>query len=217
MSENIALITGASRGLGAALAIALAPTHHIVAVARTTGALEELDDRIKAVGGAATLAPMDIVLPEAMAQLCRAIHDRWGKVDIWAHTAIEAMQLTPTPHIALQEEDFERSVKVNVEATARLIAYVAPLLGETGTAAFFRDNHAGEPYFGGYGATKVAQMALAESWQREAVKIGPRVIIAEPKPLATAMRARFHPTEDRSQLAPPADEAARLLPEILGS
>lgn len=217
MSENIALITGASRGLGAALAVALAPTHHIVAVARTTGALEELDDRIKAVGGAATLAPMDIVLPEAMAQLCRAIHDRWGKVDIWAHTAIEAMQLTPTPHIALQEEDFERSVKVNVEATARLIAYVAPLLGETGTAAFFRDNHAGEPYFGGYGATKVAQMALAESWQREAVKIGPRVIIAEPKPLATAMRARFHPTEDRSQLAPPADEAARLLPEILGS
>lgn len=217
MPDKIALITGASRGLGAALALALAPTHHVVAVARTTGALEELDDRIKAIGGEATLAPMDITLPEAMAQLCRAIHERWGKVDVWAHTAIEAMQLTPTSQLALQQEDFEKSLKVNVEATARLIAYVAPLLGETGTAAFFRDNHAGEPYFGGYGATKAAQMALAESWQRETVRIGPRVVIAEPKPLATAMRARFHPTEDRSGLAAPADEALRLLPEILAT
>lgn len=217
MPDKIALITGASRGLGAALALALAPTHHIVAVARTTGALEELDDRIKAVGGEATLAPMDITLPEAMAQLCRAIHDRWGKVDVWAHTAIEAMQLTPTSQLALQAEDFEKSLKVNVEATARLIAYVAPLLGADGTAAFFRDNHAGEPFFGGYGATKAAQMALAESWQKETVRIGPRVVIAEPKPLATAMRARFHPSEDRSGLAAPADEAVRLLPQILGA
>ncbi len=78
MSEKIALITGASRGLGAAMAEALAATHHIVAVGRTTGALEELDDRIKAAGGQATLAPMDITKPEAMAQLCRSIHDRWG-------------------------------------------------------------------------------------------------------------------------------------------
>lgn len=217
MPEKIALITGASRGLGAALALALAPSHHIVAVARTTGALEELDDRIRAVGGEATLAPMDITLPEAMAQLCRAIHDRWGGIDIWAHTAIEAMQLTPTSQLALQQEDFDKSLKVNVEATARLIAYVSPLLGETGTAAFFRDSHAGEPFFGGYGATKAGQMALVESWQKESARIGPRVIIAEPKPLATAMRARFHPSEDRSGLAAPADEALRLLPEILGA
>lgn len=216
MPDKIALITGASRGLGAALAVELAPTHHIVAVARTTGALEELDDRIKAVGGEATLAPMDITLPEAMAQLCRAIHERWGKVDLWAHTAVEAMQLTPTSQLALQEEDFEKSLKVNVEATARLIAYVAPLLGETGTAAFFRDDHAGEAFFGGYGATKAGQMALAESWQRESQRIGPRVVIASPKPLATAMRARFHPSEDRSGLATPVEEAKRLLPEILG-
>ena len=126
MPDKIALITGASRGLGAALALALAPSHHIVAVARTTGALEELDDRIRAVGGEATLAPMDIVLPEAMAQLCRAIHDRWGRVDLWAHTAIEAMQLTPTSQLALQAEDFEKSLKVNVEATARHAACPSP-------------------------------------------------------------------------------------------
>lgn len=213
--EKIALITGASRGLGAALAVELAPTHHIVAVGRTTGALEEVDDRIKEIGGEATLAPMDITNGDAMAQLCRAIYDRWGAIDIWAHTAIEAMQLTPTDHLALQEEDFEKSLKVNVEATARLIAYVAPLLGETGTAVFFRDGHAGEKFFGGYGATKAAQMALAESWQKEATKIGPRVKILEPRPLATAMRARFYPVEDRSGLIPPADEAKRLMPEIM--
>jgi len=215
MPEKIALITGASRGLGAALAVELAPTHHIVAVARTTGALEELDDRVRAAGGEATLAPMDITTAEAMAQLCRAIHDRWGKVDLWLHTAIEAMQLTPTSQLALQERDWEKSLKVNVEATARLIAYVAPLLGESGTAAFFRDDHAGEPFFGGYGATKAAQMALAESWQRESQRIGPKVKIVAPRPLATAMRARFHPGEDRSRLARPEDEAKRLLAEIL--
>ncbi|OIP87872.1 MAG: oxidoreductase [Rhodobacterales bacterium CG2_30_65_12] len=216
MSQKIALITGASRGLGAALAVELAPTHHIVAVARTTGALEEIDDRIKAAGGEATLAPMDITNPDAMAQLARAIYDRWGKVDLWAHTAIEAMQLTPTSQLALQQDDFEKSLKVNVDATARLIAFVAPLLGANGIAAFFRDDHAGEPYFGGYGSTKAAQLALAESWRRETAKIGPQVKIVAPKPLATAMRARFHPGEDRSKLASPWDEAKRLLPEILG-
>ena len=213
MAEKIALITGASRGLGAALAVELAPTHHIVAVGRTTGALEELDDRIRAAGGEATLAPMDVTNAEAMAQLCRAIYDRWGKVDLWLHSAIEAMHLTPTQDI--EGKDWDKSIAINVAATARLIAYVAPLLGDSGTAVFFRDSHAGEPFYGGYGATKAAQMALAESWQAETAKIGPRVRIVAPKPLATAMRARFHPSEDRSKLASPWDEAKRLLPEIL--
>ena len=90
MTQKIALITGASRGLGSALAEGLAKTHHVVAVARTTGALEELDDRIQAVGGQATLAPMDITNADAMAQLCRSIYDRWGALDIWAHTAVHA-------------------------------------------------------------------------------------------------------------------------------
>jgi NAD(P)-dependent dehydrogenase (short-subunit alcohol dehydrogenase family) len=216
MPDKIALITGASRGLGAALAVELAPTHHIVAVARTTGALEELDDRIKAVGGEATLAPMDVTNTDAMAQLCRAIHDRWGKVDLWAHTAVEAQQLMPAAHVALAEKDWAKSIAVNLDATARLIAYVAPLLGEDGTAAFFHDDHAGEKFFGAYGATKAGQMALARSWQAESAKLGPKVHILSPRPLASAMRARFHPGEDRTALAKPSDEAKRLLPELLG-
>lgn len=216
MAEKVALITGASRGLGASLAVALAPTHHIVAVGRTTGALEEVDDRINAAGGRATLAPMDITNEAAMAQLCRSIHERWGAVDIWAHTAIEAMHLSPTDHVALTEKDWKKSLDINVDATARLIAYVSPLLGDDGTAVFFRDDHAGEKFFGGYGATKAAQIALATSWQAETTKIGATVKILSPRPLATAMRARFHPSEDRSVLIAPDEEAARLLPDILG-
>lgn len=212
MSEKIALITGASRGLGAAMAEALAGTHHIVAVARTTGALEELDDRIKAAGGQATLAPMDITKPEAMAQLCRSIHDRWGGVDLWVHTAVHAAPLSPASTI--DARDWDKSVACNVTATGQLIPYVAPLLGSEGTAVFFDDPRAGQKFFGAYGATKAAQIALAQSWAAETVKTGPRVHVLTPGPMATATRARFFPGEDRSPLAHPRDEAARLLAQL---
>jgi len=209
MSEKIALITGASRGLGAALAEALAATHHIVAVGRTTGALEELDDRIKELGGQATLAPMDITKPDAMAQLCRSIHDRWGRVDLWAHTAIHAAPLSPASTI--DARDWDKSVACNVTATGQLIPYVAPLLGQDGTALFFDDPRAGHKFFGAYGATKAAQIALAQSWAAETAKTGPRVHVLRPAPMPTATRARFFPGEDRAPLAHPRDEAARLL------
>jgi len=170
-----ALITGASRGLGAALAHALAPTHHIIAVGRTTGALEDLDDRIKAADGEATLAPMDITVDAAMQQLCRSIHDRWGSLDLWLHTAVHAAPLTPASHV--DPKDFAKSVNINVTATSRLISYVAPLLGQSGKAVFFDDARGGEAFFGSYGATKAAQIALARSWAVETEKTGPRVQI----------------------------------------
>ncbi len=206
---KIALITGASRGLGAGLAEALAATHHIVAVGRTTGALEELDDRIQAAGGQTTLAPMDIINPDAMAQLCRSIYDRWGSVDVWAHTAAHAAPLSPADHI--DAKAWEKSVDINVTATGRLISYVSPLLTPTSTAMFFEDSHTGEKFFGAYGATKTAQAALVKAWAAETAKSGPKVHLMQPKPMATALRARFFPGEDRSLLAPPREEAARLL------
>ena len=208
-----ALITGASRGLGAALAEALAPTHHIIAVGRTTGALEDLDDRIKALGGDATLAPMDISVDAAMQQLCRSIFDRWGKLDLWVHAAIHAAPLTPASHI--NPKDFAKSTDINITATSRMISYLAPLLGAEGKAVFFDDARGGEAYFGSYGATKTAQIALARSWEVETTKTGPRVQILTPNPMPTATRARFFPGEDRGPLADPKSEAARLLPEIL--
>jgi NAD(P)-dependent dehydrogenase (short-subunit alcohol dehydrogenase family) len=206
-----ALITGASRGLGHAMALALAPTHHIIAVGKTVGALEELDDAIKAAGGAATLAPMDITTDAAMQQLCRGIFDRWGHLDLWVHAAVHAAPLSPAAHIA--PKDLTKSVDINVTATQRLIAYVAPLLGLDGQAMFFDDPRGGENFFGAYGATKSAQTALARSWQVETDKTGPRVHIATPAPMPTATRARFYPGEDKSALAHPTDEAARILKE----
>jgi NAD(P)-dependent dehydrogenase (short-subunit alcohol dehydrogenase family) len=212
MTQKIALITGASRGLGAGLAEALCQSHHIVAVARTTGALEELDDRIQAAGGQATLAPMDITNPDAMAQLCRSIYDRWGTIDLWAHAAVHAPPLSPAQFI--DAKDWDKSVNINVTATGRLITYVAPLLGEDGTALFFEDARGGQKFFGAYGATKSAQIDLARSWAAESAATGPKVHILQPKPLATANRARFFPGEDRDALAKPAEEAKRLLAEL---
>ncbi len=209
-----ALITGASRGLGAALAKALAPTHHIIAVGKTVGALEELDDAIQAAGGQATLAPMDITIDAAMQQLCRGIFDRWGKLDLWLHTAVHAAPLAPAGHIG--PKDLAKSISVNIDATARLISYVAPLLGQTGQTVFFDDPRGGEQFFGAYGATKAAQIALARSWQAETTKTGPKVHILTPAPMPTATRARFYPGEDRAALTDPNAEAARLLPAILG-
>ncbi|SDX99965.1 SDR family NAD(P)-dependent oxidoreductase [Citreimonas salinaria] len=209
---QIALITGASRGLGFALAEALSPAWHVMAVGRTVGALEELDDRIKAKGGAATLAPLDITDPGAMAHMCRSIHDRWGALGLWIHTAVHASPMTPTPQI--DAKDWEKARKTNIDAVAVLIPYVAPLLGTSGRAVFFDDPRGGEKFMGPYGATKAAQVALARSWQAESVKTGPRVDVVQPQPMATATRARFFPGEDRATLAAAPDEARRILGEL---
>lgn len=212
LMTKLALITGASRGLGAALATALAPTHHVVAVARTIGALEDLDDRIKERGGSATLAPMDITDAGAMATLCRSIHDRWGRLDLWGHTAILATLIGPAASGDLK--DWDKAIAVNATATARLITFVAPLLRDDAQALFFDDPRAGEKFFGTYGATKAAQIALARSWAAETTRTGPQVRILSPQPMATATRARFFPGEDREALASPEAEAARLLAGI---
>lgn len=212
LMTKTALITGASRGLGAALAEALGPSHHIIAVAKTTGALEELDDSIQAKGGATTLAPMDVTKPDAMAALCRGIFDRWGSLDLWLHTAIHAAPLTPTNHI--DGKDLAKSITGNITATATLISFVAPLLGEKGEAVFFDDPRAGEKFFGSYGASKAAQIALARSWQSECKTTGPKVHILTPPPMPTATRARFFPGEDRDALTHPKVAAAALLSQL---
>ncbi len=214
--NRIALVTGASRGLGAAVAEELASRGwHVVAVARTVGGLEELDDRVKAKGqpgaGSITLAPMDITNDDAMRHLCRSIHDRWGKLDLWVHAAIHAAPLSPAGHIDLK--DWDKSIAINVRATGVLIGMVEPLLlaAKGGTALMLNDPRAGERFFGAYGATKAAQLALAQSWQGETVKVGPRVLIETPAPMPTATRARFFPGEDRTPLTDPRLEAARLV------
>ncbi|MGO4915635.1 SDR family NAD(P)-dependent oxidoreductase [Pseudogemmobacter sp. W21_MBD1_M6] len=214
MSEKIALVTGASRGIGAAMAEALAADYHVIAVAKTTGALEELDDRIQAAGGQATLAPMDVTNDDAMRHLCRSIHDRWGKLDLWVHAAIHAPPMSPAPFV--DEKDFDKTFACNVRATSHLITFIEPLLNasNTGTAVFLDDPRAGAAFFGAYGASKAAQIALARSWAAETVKTGPRVVIATPAPMASAIRARFFPGEDKSVLADTKTEAAKIIASL---
>ena len=212
--KKIALVTGASRGLGAALAEALATRgYHVMAVARTQGGLEDLDDRIQAKGGSASLAPLDLTDEKQAEHLANAIAGRWGKLHLWAHTMIHAAPLTPTSHI--DKSDFDPSLKVNLKTTSVLIPLISPLLlaGE-GTALFFDDPRAGLPYFGRYGATNGGQIALTRSWAAETAKIGPRVVIATPQPMETATRARFFPGEDRAPLVSCHAEAERILAEL---
>ncbi len=218
MTNKIALVTGASRGLGSAMAEQLALRGwHVVAVARTVGGLEELDDRVKLQGlpgaGGLTLAPMDVTNDDAMRHLCRQVHDRWGGLGLWVHAAIHAAPLAPAA--SLDQKDWEKSLATNTRATGMLIPMVDPLLrAGNGTALFLNDPQAGRQFFGAYGATKAAQIALATSWQAEAARHGPRVLIATPAPLPTATRARFYPGEDRSLLTQPRDEAVRLLDQL---
>ena len=215
MTQKIALVTGASRGLGAALAEQLSLRGwQVVAVARTVGGLEDLDDRVKALGlpgaGGLTLAPMDVTNDDAMRHLCRSIHDRWGGLGLWAHTAIHAAPLAPAG--SLDAKDWDKSIALNIRATGTLIPLIEPLLrAHQGTAMFFDDPRAGTQFFGAYGASKAAQIALATSWQAENRKHGPRVMIETPAPMPTATRARFFPGEDRQTLTDPRSEAARLI------
>ena len=223
MSKPLALITGASRGIGAAFAEVLAQRGwDVVAVARTVGALEELDDRVKALGlpgaGNLTLAPMDVTNEDAMRHLCRNIHDRWGGVQLWVHAAVHAAPLAPAS--SLDMKDWDKSIATNVRATGNLITLIEPLLiagtdpTHKGTALFLDDPRAGAKFFGAYGATKAAQTALVTSWAAETVKHGPRVVIATPGPMPTATRARFFPGEDRAPLLDPRLEATRILDSL---
>lgn len=218
MTRKLALITGASRGLGAAFAELLAQKGwDVVAVARTVGGLEELDDRVKALGlpgaGNLTLAPMDVTNEDAMRHLCRQVHDRWGGAQLWVHAAVHAAPLAPAGSVDMK--DWDKSIATNVRATGSLIPLIEPLLIEgAGTALFLDDARGGQKFFGAYGATKAAQIALAQSWAQETAKHGPRVVIATPGPLPTATRARFFPGEDRSVLLDPRAEATRILDSL---
>ena len=214
LDGKIAIVTGASRGIGAASAEWLAGQGaHVVAVARTTGGLEELDDRVQAAGGQTTLAPMDIRDAGAMQHLCASVHQRWGRADIWVHTAVHATALTPAPQIT--EKDLDANIATNVRGLARLMALMAPLL-ECAPAphAVFFDSDWDTKFAGAYGMSKAAARALVQSWQAESQKTGPRVHLLRPDPMPTAVRARFYPGEDRAGLTDPKSEAARLLEPI---
>lgn len=212
--DRIALVTGASRGLGFAVASGLRQAGaEVIAVARTVGGLEALDD---AAGGGVVLVPLDVTDDPGLERLGAAIFERWGRLDLWVHSAIHATPLSPVEHIAAG--DFDKALAINVRAFQRLVRVVDPLLrrAPAGRAVVFADaGAAGARFHASYLATKAAQAEIAARWADEiAATTKVRVVTACPPPMPTALRGRFHPGEDRAGLADPAGVARQLLAEL---
>lgn len=212
MTKKLILVTGASRGLGYAVCKALASSKtHLIAIARTVGGLEELDDEVRAQGGSATLVPFDITDEQGLQNLGRSIHERWDKLDTLIHCAAHATPLSPVGHIAAK--DMDKAWAVNARATQRLITMMDPLLkaASNGRAIYVDDVNTVAKHSASYRTSKLAARSFVDSWIAESVQTGPEISIFEAKPMPTALRARFYPGEDRSSLTSVEDEAKRLV------
>ncbi|WP_306118691.1 MULTISPECIES: SDR family NAD(P)-dependent oxidoreductase [unclassified Roseitalea] len=215
LNGKLALVTGASRGIGREVALQMAVAGaHVIAVARTVGGLEELDDKIAAAGGQATLVPLDLKDFAAIDRLGGVIAERWGKLD--ALVANAGMLGTITPVTQLKAKTFEEVMAVNVTANWRLIRSVDPLLrqAEAGRAIIVSSGVAHNPkaYFGAYAASKAALDMIARVWAAENRKSALRVNLVNPGPTRTHMRAQAMPGEDPGTLPTPADVAAKIVP-----
>lgn len=215
LEGRIALVTGASRGIGYFTALELAKAGaHVIACARTTGGLEELDDAIQAAGGSATLTPFDLNDMNAIDALGGAIHERWGKLDILVANAGILGVISPLSHI--EAKTFEKVMAINVTATWRLIRSVEPLLNnsDAGRALILSSAaaHKCKPFWGPYSASKAAVEALARTWAGEKVNSPLRVNSIDPGATRTAMRALAMPGEDPDTLPHPSTVAEAILP-----
>ncbi|HZH53518.1 MAG TPA: SDR family NAD(P)-dependent oxidoreductase [Microvirga sp.] len=210
LSNRIAVVTGASRGIGRAAALALAEAGaHIVALARTQGALEALDDEIRAKGGSATLVPVNLKDFEAIDRLGAAIHERWGKLDILLGNAGILGELAPITHI--DQPVWDEVMAVNVTANYRLIRSLDPLLrkSDAGRAIFVTSGaaHKCKAYWGVYSISKAALEALVRTYAAETVTTPVRAMLLSPGALRTNMRRAAMPGEDPLTLKPPEDLA----------
>ena len=211
LAGSVALVTGASRGIGAAVAVELARLGaHCVLTARSQGGLEETDDAIRAIGGAATLLPLDFAKQaEKLDMLGPSIVQRFGRLDILVHAAGVLSKLTPAAHI--QPRDWQESVAVNLSACWRLIRSCDPPLraAPAGRAVVLTDAVASAPraYWGLYGAAKAGQEHLVRTWAAETARTPLRVSLFDPGPVATQLRAVAMPGEDPASLRKPAEVA----------
>jgi NAD(P)-dependent dehydrogenase (short-subunit alcohol dehydrogenase family) len=224
LENRIAVVTGASRGIGFAIALKLAGLGaHVIALARTVGGLEELDDKIRSQGGSATLVPTDLRKPDDLDRLGAAIHERWGKLDILVGNAGVLGKLTPVGHF--ETKVWDEVIAVNLTANWRLIRSLDPLLqrSDSGRAVFLTSAAAGnaEPYWGAYAASKAALESLVLTYANENRTNALCVNLFDPGPVRTALRARAMPGENPAGLTRPpsiAEAAAGLcLPEHEGS
>jgi len=211
LEGTVALVTGASRGIGAAVALELARLGaHCVLTARTQGALEEIDDTIRTAGGKATLFPLDLKRDaEKLDLLGPSIVNRFGRLDMLVHAAGVLSKLTPVAHI--MPPDWQEAVAVNLTACWRLIRTCDPPLraAPAGRAVLLTDGLVAEPraYWGLYGFGKAGQEHLARSWAAEVANTRLRVNLFDPGAVATKLRGMAMPGEDPATLPQPADVA----------
>ncbi|HKO69912.1 MAG TPA: SDR family NAD(P)-dependent oxidoreductase [Bradyrhizobium sp.] len=215
LASRIALVTGASRGIGYATARALANTGaHIVAVARTQAGLEELDDEIRQAGGSATLVPLNLTDSDGIARLGAALHERHGKLDILVGNAGVAGPSSPLGHIDLKA--WNDVIAVNVTANFQLIRCMEPLLkrSDAGRAVFVTSAAASNAsaYLAPYAASKAALETLARAWAQETATTAIRVNLFDPGPIRTRMRASVFPGEDPMTLDAPEQAAKFIVP-----
>jgi NAD(P)-dependent dehydrogenase (short-subunit alcohol dehydrogenase family) len=209
----VALVTGASRGIGRAVAVELARRGaQVVITARTQGGLEETDDAIRAVGGSATLLPLDLTEGEALDRIGPSLFERFRRLDLLVGNAGALGLLTPVPHI--QDRDWAEVVGVNLSAGLRLIRTCAPLLlaAEAGRAVFVTSGVVRRPaaYWGAYGATKAGLEHLVLTWAEETRRTRLRVNLFDPGVVATRLRAAAMPGEDPATLRRPEEVAPAL-------
>ena len=214
LAGRIALITGASRGLGAAAALAYAAEGaHCVLVARTVGGLEAVDDRIKEAGGSATLVPLDVTDGPGIDRLGAALHERFGRLDVLLGNAAILGTLSPLGHI--EPQTFDQVIAVNLTANWRLIRSLDPLLrlSDAGRAIFVTSGISRRPvpYWGAYAASKAALDMLAGIYAAEVAHTPVRVNLFNPGPMRTAMRGQAFPGEDEAQQTPPEAHAESLI------
>jgi NAD(P)-dependent dehydrogenase (short-subunit alcohol dehydrogenase family) len=213
LTGRVALITGASRGIGYHTAKALsAAGAHVIAVARTQGGLDDLDDDIRAAGGEATLVPLDLSDMPGIDRLGGAIYERWGKLDILVANAAMLGTISPIGHV--EAKVFDRLMTLNVTSTWRLIRSVDPLLrlSDAGRALVLSSSvaHSARAFWAPYAASKAAVEVLARSWADETKNMPLRVNSVDPGATRTAMRAQAIPGEDPLTVPHPSEVAAKI-------
>jgi len=220
LADKIALVTGASRGIGAALALQLAEAGaHVVAVARTVGGLEELDDKIRAAGGSATLVPLDMKDSDGIARLAIALNERYHRLDVLIGNAGVGGPSSPLAHV--EPKAWDEVIAVNLTANWQLIRCMDALLkaAPAGRVVFITSGsaHNARAYRGPYSVSKAALETLARTYANETATTNVRINVFSPNPTRTRMRAAIMPGEDPMTLPTPEEVARAIVPLCLPS
>ena len=220
LADRIALVTGASRGIGAALALALAEAGaHVIAVARTVGGLEELDDKIKAAGSTATLVPLDMKDTDGILRLALALNERYGRLDVLVGNA--GILTTPSPVGHIEPKHWDDVMAVNVTANWHLIRACDALLkaSDAGRAVFLTSGLAwmARPYFAAYATSKAALYALVRTYAAECANTNVHVNLFSPGQTRTRMMRTAFPGVEPETLPPPEDVVKAIVPLCLPS